>query len=520
MNQNRHDDSVGPVRSSDLSHPWGASRSLLLAAYPLIGGLLFLALVHAGPVRAQSSGGQLNVQGLNQQHNPSPASRAFGGVTLGQGGRVGLMFVNPASMHALEGVQLSIAGYRQYRDLSQDQQFAPVRYYPNLSLLLEARTDDIPDPDPDLVGFTPADSVQRPFDEIQPRWSRSTTADVPLHALAAIPFSLGPVQMTVGAGAVQYADLDHYYQNNNVLAPGILEQRPLPTLRPTDDDPLTAEWYQAVRSRDGSINGYGLAVAGHVERYNLTLGASGLLLNGESDDLERRVERGELTFFANEFRADSSVGQVTRQGTSEFSGFEVTIGGTLHGEYVSLGFTVRPPTAITRTFDLAVQGETAGVPVSEQVSGEDELRLPWRGTVGLLLKPSGRLNLGIEYEMRPYADAVFEGAAGGETSPWQSASLFRIGTSYDLTSWLVVRGGIRGEADVFVPDGSAFADDPVAYRIFTTGVGLRIAGVQWDLTYEHADMNYQDIWGSALSDNRDQRHTLVTALSYTLPLSP
>ena len=325
---------------------WKAPLSVVIA-------LLVLAV---GPAYGQGWGGPLNIQGVNQQHNHSAAARAFGGVTMQAQGNVGLLFVNPASIQGIDGIQISIAGSRLYQDLEQVQQFAPVRYYPNLSLLLEGLTDDIPDPDPDLIGFTPADSVQRPFDDIRPNWTHSNNSSIPLHAVVAVPFSLGGLQVTAGLGAIQYANLDHYYQNNNVLNPPVLSARPLPVLRPTDDDPLTVDWYQSVRSRDGYINGYGAAFAGHLASINLTIGISALLLSGESDDFESRLERGRLTFLSNEFRADSSVGYATRTGTSSFSGAELAVSGRLTGSYVDLGFVAKPPTRITRSFDLQEEG--------------------------------------------------------------------------------------------------------------------------------------------------------------------
>ena len=479
--------------------------------------LLALSFGAAGAL-AQGFGGPLTVHGLHQQGNHSAAARAFGGVTMGTRGDIGTMFLNPAAVRPLDGIQISIAGFHQARDWSQEQQFAPVRYYPNLSLLLEGRTESIPDPDPDLIGFTPADSVQRPFDDIAPGWERSSsTSSFPLHALLAVPVSLGSVTLTAGIGAVQYADLDHFYQNNNVLDPAVLSQRPLPTLRPTDDDPLIADWYQSVRSREGSIRGYGLSLAGRHEETGLSVGISGLLLRGSSDDFEQRLNRGTLTFFANEFRADSGMGRVTTTGNSDFEGQEFTLSGMLDGRYVSVGFTVTPPTKITRSFDLKVVGEMSGSTVTLPASGEDSFQLPWRGTVGIMLKPREKLRIGLEYELRPYGSATFTSSEQEESSPWESASLFRVGTGYQLFPWLAVRGGIRGEADVFVPDGSAIEDEPATYRVFSVGFGLSGVGARLNFAYEYADFEYQDKWGSVVSLNADQRHTITANLSYTLP---
>ena len=470
-----------------------------------------LVFAFIGEAAAQGNGGPLTIQGLHQQHNPSAASRGFGGVSIGTRSNIELMFANPAAMQGLPGIRVSIAGVQQYRDQRQDQRFAPVRYFPNLSLLLENMTDRIPDPDPELVGFTPADSVQRPFDDIQPNWSRSGTSNRPLHALLAVPFSFGGVNLVAGAGAIQHANLDHFYQNNNVLDPDVLTQRPLPALRPTDDNPLTANWYQTVRSREGSLYGYGLSLAGHLERYNLTLGISGLRLDGETDDFESQTRRGVLTFFSNEFRADSASGQTIVSGTSTYSGTELSFGAQLGGRYVSAGVVVRPPTTITRSFIRTSGGSAA-------ISGEDKLQLPWRGTAGITLRPRERLRIGLEYEIRPYASATYTSTAEEESEPWESSSLFRIGGEYQLFSWLAIRGGMREEADVFVPEGSALVDEPVSWRVYSAGLGLSFAGLQWNMAFEQGRMNYQDIWGTALSSNRDLRRTIVADVSYTLPL--
>jgi opacity protein-like surface antigen len=481
--------------------------------------LTIAALLIALSASAQEYEGPLTVEGLNQQYNHSVRSAAFGNVTIGSGGDVAAMFRNPASLHALPGIQISVGGLYQDRERSQVQQFAPVRYYPNLSLLLEGLTASIPDPDPDLFGFTPADTVQRPYDNIQPRWSQSANNSLPMHATAAVPFTIGGVSITAGVGAAQYANLDYYQQNNNVLDPAVLSQRPLPTVRPTDDNPVTVGWYQSTRSREGTLYGYGAALAGHFPGINLTVGLSGMLLDGESDDFERLVDRGTLTFFSNAFRADSSFGVMTATGTSQFSGTDFSAGATLHGEYVSIGVVVRPPAQYKRSFTTTISVDTTGVPATQSVGGEDRFELPWRGYAGLLLTPRDGLSIGIEYERRPFGSATFTDAGGNETSPWVSAALFRVGVQYELTPWLALRAGMRGDAEVFVPDGSPLADDPVSWRVYSVGIGVEYAGVRVNAAFESAEVNYQDLWGSAISSNTDARYTLMTEISYNIPFN-
>lgn len=478
---------------------------------------LAAAALVAAPVAGQGLGGPLTVEGLGRPANPSAASSAFGGVTLLGRGETALMFVNPTALHALPGLSLSVGGAWRQQETRQVQQFAPVRYYPNLSLFLENMTDGIPDPDPDLVGFTPADTVQRPFDDIPPRWSHDASETAPLHALAAVPFRMGGVTFSVGAGLVRHAVLDHYYQNNNVLDPAVLATRPLPVLRPTDDNPVVADLYQRVRSREGAMNAYGLALAAHVERLGLTVGASGTLLRGESDDFERQLRRGRLTFLANEFRADSSYGVWTRTGTSDYSATAFTLGARLDGRWASLGLVLRPPVTYTRSFEMEVALDTTGTPATSAVSGEDRLRLPWRGGLGLLIQPQERLSLGLELELRPYERATLT-SGGVETSPWESSTLFRLGVAYDALSWLTLRGGLRTEAEVFSAVGAPVPDDPVSYTVYSAGFGINVAGVRWNVSLENARVKYEDVWASEISKNSNDILTVLADVSFAIPL--
>jgi hypothetical protein len=357
--------------------------------------------------------------------------------------------------------------------------------------------------------------VQRPYDDIGPNWSRSNNHSTPLHALLAMPVSFGNVKIVAGIGAVEYADMNHFYQNNNVLSPAILSQRPLPTFRPTDDNPIDVEWSQSVRSRDGSIQGYGIALAGSAG--SLSVGLSGLILDGNSDDFEAQVVRGRLTFFSNAFRADSVYSRITKTGTSEYSGQEFTISSILTGRYVSLGFSIKPPATITRTYTMQVATDTTGTPSLSTIQGEDKLKLPWRGTIGLSLAPRENLTLGLEYEFRPYESVRYVDSDGIETSPWLPASLFRVGAEYLITPWLALRGGMRGEAEVFQSEGNHLEGEPVTYTVYSAGIGVFFSGLRLNMTYENSSMKYQDIWASAISKNNEERHTIVAQLSYEIP---
>ena len=466
---------------------------------------------------AQGYGGPMTFNGVDQFQVHSAASRALGGISVGLKADVGLMFQNPAALSAIRAMQISLAGQSTSTEMDQEQNYAPVRYFSNLSLLLEGLTDQIPDPDPTLVGFTAQDTVQRPYDNIGPNWSRSKTDQMPLQAMLAVPVSFEQVQLAVGMGTVQYADLNHYYQNNNILSPGILSQRPLPTARPADDNPLTVEWMRSLQSREGTIRGYGLALSGSLPEYKLSLGFSGLLLNGSSDDYQQQITRADLVFYANAFRADSAHRILTSKGTSDYSGAEFTVSGILGSAYVNIGFSFKLPTTITRSYTMEVTTDTTGTAEMTMIAGEDQLKLPFRGTVGLSLTPRENLLIGMEYEFRPYASTKYTDPSGKESSPWLSASLFRVGIQYMAAPWLALRGGMRGEAEVFEAEGNQISGDPVQYTVYSTGAGVFYSGLRLDVTYEYASIKYEDVWASAISKNSETQHRIVAQLSYGLP---
>ncbi len=480
--------------------------------------LLIYSLLIKQPLYAQGYGGALTFQGLDHFTLHSAASRAMAGVSIGLKQDPGLMFQNPATLYSIQGPQVSLGGLYFSSESKQEQNYAPVRYYSNLSLLLEGLTAYIPDPDTSLFGFTPQDTVQRPFDNIGPNWSKSSKNSVPLQALLAVPVLLGDFKIVAGIGTVEYANLNHYYQNNNVLSPSILSQRPLPILRPTNDNPLAVDWSQRLRSRKGEIQGYGFALATGVPKYNLVIGFSGMILDGSTDDYEYRLARGKLVFYSNAFRADSVYSRITKSGTSDFSGQEFTFGSILTGRYVSIGFSVKLPTTITRKYTSQVATDTSGgTPAISSLRGEDKLKLSWHGTVGLSLTPRENLLVSLEYDFRPYGSVRYIDAAGTETSPWLKASLFRVGVEYRVAPWLALRGGMRGEAEVFEAEGSYITGEPVTYTVYSAGFGAFYSGLCLNVTYENSLMKYQDIWSTAISKNSDRRHVLLAQLTYEIP---
>ncbi|HEX9614389.1 MAG TPA: hypothetical protein VGA55_02745, partial [Bacteroidota bacterium] len=427
---------------------------------------------------------------------------------------------NPASLSSLRGIQVSVGGLQHSGRIEQIQHYAPVKYYSNLSLLLEGLTGQIPDP-ADSLQVTWAtgakDTIQRPFDSIGPNWASSASESRPIQAFLAVPFKFGEAEFVAGAGVAEYADLDYYYQQNNVLSPSILSERPLPTPRPPNDaTPTLVDWSQYLVSREGFIRGYGLALSGSLPELGITAGVSGMILQGESDDFEQSVSRGRMTFFTNSFRLDSAYGRVTKTTTSEYTGEELSLAFLYSTKNVTLGFTVKPPTRIARSFTSLVSQDSTGVPSVTTVTGKDRVRLPWRGSIGLALVPREDLVIFLQYDIRPYESAGYK-VGGTETFPWMSSSTFGIGVGYQAASWLQLRGGIRGRAEVFEQEGNPLPGEPVSTSVYSAGAGIRYGGMHLNVVYEYSLMKYQDVWGSAISLNKAENQLVAASLAYEIP---
>lgn len=488
----------------------------------LLVSMIAFSLVSQSTSRAQGYGSPLTFQGLDHFTAQSAASRAKGGLVASQQGDVGLMFLNPATLQALQGLEISVGSLNQSSRLDQVQQYGPLSYYSNFSLLMEGLTDLIPTPAYDTINHNPrngADTVQRPFDKFGANWTSTKDKSLPTQVFIAMPLTVNDLKFSVGLGVSGYADLDWFFQNNNVLSPSILTVVPLPTFIPknnADSNSIPVQWFQYFQQRTGSIYGYGGALS-FLPSEGIAVGVSGVVLAGSSNDKESRVERGRLRFYQSFFRAESVYYHVSKVGTSDYSGMEFTFSGMYAGRNIRAGFTVKPPTTITRKFQSQVTTDTTGSSLSTAVNGQDKMTIPWRGTLGLSLTLRQNITLGLEYELRAYASAQYQSPSKVKTRPWLSSNLFHVGVEFTPAPWLALRAGAREQAEIFEPVGNPEPGDPVRYTIFSIGAGTVVENFHISAVYEFSDIRYSDTWADAVSINTRQPRIFVADITYEIP---
>jgi hypothetical protein len=457
----------------------------------------------------------LTIQGLDNNTNSSAVSRALGGTSIGIKNDASVMFSNPAGLLNLNSFQITLGNSYWKLDQNQTQQYGPAKYYPNFSLLMEGLTYLIPNTVLDTTTHTAKDSVQRPFDKISPNWNRTKNKNLPTQIMAAIPLTIGDYKIVAGLGAVEYANMNFYYQDNNVLSPAVNIQRPYPVrLVQSSTDSLPVQWYQNIRNREGSIYGYGASFSIGVTD-NLSFGLSGMLIKGSTNDFESQLGRGDLIFYSSYFKNDSVDYKNTKTGTSDYSGAELTFSGLYKSGSIILGFSIKPPVSITRKYQYSYQNELNGITNTVAVSSSDKIKLPWRGNFGLSVSVTENLRGVIEYELRPMGSANY--LSGGITSnPWRSSHLLHIGAEFAPLDWLIIRGGYSDKAEVFEQEGNPFQGDPVYSTVISGGLGFNWQNIKLNITYEYFNVKYDDLLQDAVFLNNSKNNIITAEIAYNI----
>jgi len=469
---------------------------------------------------AQAYNQSLSMQGVNQTTIVSASSRAMGGITMGLKNNVAVMFSNPAALHTIDGVQISVGALQQDINSEQTQQWFPMAYYSNFSLLMQDLTRNIPDPD--TIRNNPpnaGDSVQRPFDGLGPDWNHSKHQKTHIQGFIGAPFELGGIKFAAGLGITEYANLNYFYQNNNVLSPDFGSYRSGIFILPPSDrdlDAIPVYWYQTVRERVGSIYGYGGAVSAELSG-TFSLGFSAMLLDGTTDDYESVTSRGVLRMHRNFFGLYRYQNDTSKVGKSDYSGFEYTISGLFNRENFTLGFALQPSATITRKYNGSSKIDTTGnVSISYEESGTDKIKLPWRGTIGIGATVRQNITIGVEYEFLPFGSAAYSNDSSS-LKPWLDCSSFRVGFEYLPLPELTLRAGYFTKAEVFEPESNYNTGEAVSSSGYSGGFGVNIGDVHFNLAYEYLKVEYEDKWSTNINLNSKVYQNFAADVAYKLP---
>ncbi|MCX6141944.1 MAG: outer membrane protein transport protein [Ignavibacteriales bacterium] len=479
-------------------------------------------------VSAQPAAGPLDIQGLDHFVITGARARAMGGASIANSSDVTALFANPAALSQLTTLEIRVGGLFENNLRKQDQNWIPTKDLPSLSVLFEGLTGYIKPLDGSVTN--PWDNVQRPYDNIGPNWSTTSSKTRPLTLAAALPLTFEGMKVTPAIGISQVIDLDNYYQNNNSMAPYVGQERPFDQWS-NSVDTIHIKWYQFFRSREGSVYGItpGLSV---MFLSGLTIGGSVALLSGSSDDLEQRVERGHLNVAvgngkAKDFLLDTVYYYQTKTGTSTYSGTLLTLGLLYKQPAYSIGITVKPAMTVFRTWDrdvISIDTTNKPFPVridslrsrSYHENGKDDVKFPLAYSVGFVLTPNDRWTFAFDYEIRNLGNVEWTSQTNSTAAhPWANNSAnWRLGAEYRVSDMLAVRGGYHEDIQSFAPDGSAIVDKPTSGEIYSLGAGVALGNIFIDLAYEYSILKYQDIYQSNINYSTREQHQFMMEIAY------
>lgn len=473
---------------------------------------VIIVILLSGSARAQDMADPLTFQGMEHYNPLNVRSRAMGGSGVAALGQVSALFSNPASLADLSGLEISVGGSWRNLGHEQSQRWNPNRFYADLSIMLENRFDNIKDPE---IIRDSTDFLHKPFDDLKPAWKNDNSSARPSAMAAGIPFSLAGLKFAAGVGFSEWINLDHYYQNNNALGPNIGNYRPSPLPIVAQGDTLLVEWYQFIRQREGAVYGIAPALAlTPVE--GVSLGLSLAVLTGSSDDIEIRNDRGHLRLLYNSYLLDSVHSGRSVKGKSEYSGLLPTIGCLVNQEYYSIGVTLRPPSTIERKWSETATSVDGDTTLASYGEGTDKMKMPWFYALGIMLHPSEKVNLSVDYLYQQYAGVTYSSQEAGEISPWVSSKAFRVGVEYNHKKWLSLRAGAREEIQAFAPAGQGLIGEPAPGAVYSAGFGIRFANVTVNGAYEYGILKYNDLWQSNVNTNRVRSHCASLELGYKI----
>jgi hypothetical protein len=185
-----------------------------------------------------------------------------------------------------------------------------------------------------------------------------------------------------------------------------------------------------------------------------------------------------------------------------------------------LGVAIKLPTKIKRDFSgslRVVAADSTGTlaTVNTPTTRSDEIKLPWRGSIGFGIAFRSNASVKIEYEYLPYANTQYT-VLGVSSDPWLDSYKFKAGFEYIPLQWLTLRFGYTKQSDVFASQNSYMPKDPVVSEMYSGGIGIKFLGAQIDLAYEYANLSYEDMWTTNVNLNQVLRQSLVATISYLI----
>ena len=188
----------------------------------------------------------------------------------------------------------------------------------------------------------------------------------------------------------------------------------------------------------------------------------------------------------------------------KYSGFDLNFGGLLTTPKFNIGASCRLPFDLKEKGDHTYNESYGGVTWDTSYSYlENTYNFPLMLGFGIAFKPSDKLTLAADYEMRNYSntnmDWTYNGVTYTDTLNWENCNQFRVGLEYVFvgqSAVFPVRLGFRTDPKTFKGGTGTFSapdSAQVVGTVFTGGFGMKFGNIWLDLAGEYGMVTYWDL---------------------------
>jgi long-subunit fatty acid transport protein len=207
---------------------------------------------------------------------------------------------------------------------------------------------------------------------------------------------------------------------------------------------------------------------------------------------------------------------------SKFSGFNLNAGALVSLKKVNIGAMFRFPYSLK--MDLTETNTYTNLPTygsGTETSTMDgaEFSMPMMLGFGVAVKPTDKLTLAGDFEMRQYSNTnreyTYNGVSYTDTLNWENCNQFRVGMEYIFSgnnAVFPVRLGFRTDPRVYTGMyGDGTDTSQVVGKVFTGGFGLVMGKLMLDLAYELTMANHVDAEFSGVEVKADEKSHNIMA---------
>jgi long-subunit fatty acid transport protein len=213
----------------------------------------------------------------------------------------------------------------------------------------------------------------------------------------------------------------------------------------------------------------------------------------------------------------------------KYSGFNLNAGALVSLQKFSIGAMARFPFSLgvdvteSNTWDYTANGGNAGT-VTNTMTGA-EFSMPMMLGFGVAVKPTDKLTLAADYEIRSYSNSEFSYQGYTDNAGMNDCNQIRVGMEYILTgpsAVFPVRLGFRTDPRTYDGFKGTFSNPDTSQAsgtVITGGFGLIMGKMMLDLAYEYGSIKpvdvSEDFGGTLVAMKTEQKsHNIMLSLIY------